>query len=202
MSERRLGVLWLRHGAGVGVVCAEGTVHGPIVSRQPFRTQKFGKKELRNYGTLRSLRVSSATLTTPIASSRAPLPTRYATIETHMRSIVRWPFYRRACLHRAAYMVNSCVCFSSSPTSKPMTILQLLATRLIRRSFAIAAASSSTATGAPSAWRVPRLWRCVAPPLRLVATSPPLAAGRPHTSPPITFDGPTLARVLRVALLS
>ena len=23
---------------------------------------------------------------------------------------------RRACLHRAAYMVNSCVCFSSSPT--------------------------------------------------------------------------------------
>ena len=54
MSERRLGVLRLRHGAGVGVghVCAEGTVHGPIVSRQPFRTQKFGKKELRNYGTL------------------------------------------------------------------------------------------------------------------------------------------------------
>ena len=33
-------------------------------------------------------------------------------------------------------------------------------------------------------------------------TSPPLAAGRPHTSPPITFDGPILARVLRVALLS
>ena len=71
-----------------------------------------------------------------------------------------------------------------------------------RRSFAIAAVSSSTATGAPSAWRVPRLWRCVAPPLRLVATSPPLAAGLPHTSPPITFDGPILARVLRVALLS
>jgi len=82
---------------------------------------------------------------------------------------------------RAAYMVNSCVCFSSSPTSKPMTILQLLATRLIRRNFAIAAVSSSTATGAPSAWRVPRLCRCVSPPLRLVATSPPLAAGRPHT---------------------
>jgi hypothetical protein len=36
---------------------------------------------------------------------------------------------------------------------------------------------------------------------QLVATSPPLAAGRPHTSPPITFDGPTFARVVRVALL-
>ena len=43
-------------------------------------------------------------------------------------------------------MVNSCVCFSSSPTSKPTTTLQLLATRLTRRSFVIAAASSSTAT--------------------------------------------------------
>ena len=54
MSERRLGVLRLLHGAGVGVghVCAEGTVHGPIVSLQPVRTKKFGKKELRNYGTL------------------------------------------------------------------------------------------------------------------------------------------------------
>ena len=30
-----------------------------------------------------------------------------------------------------------------------------------------------------------------APPPQLVATSPPLAAGRPHTSPPITFDGPS-----------
>ncbi len=105
-----------------------------------------------------SLRVSSAKLTTLITSSRAPLPTRYAIIETHMRSIVRWPFYRRACLHRAASTVNSCVCFSSSPTSKPMTTLQLLAMRLIRRSFAIAAVSSSTATGAPSAWRVLRLY--------------------------------------------
>jgi hypothetical protein len=44
-----------------------------------------------------SLRVSSATLTTLITSSRAPLRTRYATIVTHMRSIVRWSFYRRAC---------------------------------------------------------------------------------------------------------
>jgi hypothetical protein len=57
MSERRPGVTRLRHGAGVrvGHVCAEGTVHGPIVSRQPqecSRTQNFGKKELRNYGTL------------------------------------------------------------------------------------------------------------------------------------------------------
>jgi hypothetical protein len=39
-------------------------------------------------------------------------------------------------------------------------------------------------------------------PDRCVKTSsPPLAVGRPHTSSPITFDGPTLARVLRVALL-
>ena len=57
MSERRPGVTRLRQGAGVGVghVCAEGTVHGPIVSRQPlacFPDPKFGKKELRNYGTL------------------------------------------------------------------------------------------------------------------------------------------------------
>ena len=63
MSERRPGVPRLRHGAGVGVghVCAEGTVHGPIVlvlgsrlpaATQSSRTQKFGKKELRNYGTL------------------------------------------------------------------------------------------------------------------------------------------------------
>ena len=38
MSERRPGVPRLRHGAGVGVghVCAEGTVHGPIVSLQPL----------------------------------------------------------------------------------------------------------------------------------------------------------------------
>jgi len=59
MSERRPGVPRLRHGAGVGVghVCAEGTVHGPIVSRQPCRTQKFGKKELRNYGTLQVRRL-------------------------------------------------------------------------------------------------------------------------------------------------
>ena len=52
MSERRPGVTRLRHGAGVrvGHVCAEGTVHGPIVSRQPLcvlpgswqkRTQKL-----------------------------------------------------------------------------------------------------------------------------------------------------------------
>ena len=49
MSERRLGVLRLRHGAGVGVghVCAEGTVHGPIVSRQQLRAHpdpKFWQK--------------------------------------------------------------------------------------------------------------------------------------------------------------
>jgi hypothetical protein len=35
-----------------------------------------------------------------------------------------------------------------------------------------------------------------------VATSLPLAACRPHTSPPISFPRPTLARVARVALLS
>jgi hypothetical protein len=49
MSERRPGVPRLRHGAGVGVgqVCAEGTVHGPIVSRQPlacFPDPKFWQK--------------------------------------------------------------------------------------------------------------------------------------------------------------
>jgi hypothetical protein len=49
MSERRPGVTRLRHGAGVrvGHVCAEGTVHGPIVSRQPpacFPDPKFWQK--------------------------------------------------------------------------------------------------------------------------------------------------------------
>jgi len=47
--------------------------------------------------------------------------------------------------------------------AKPTITLQLLVTRHTRRSFAIAAASSSTATGAPSGWHVLRLWRCVAP---------------------------------------
>ncbi len=47
MSERRMGVPRLRHGAGVGVghVCAEGTVHGPISHSGPKiwkkRTQKL-----------------------------------------------------------------------------------------------------------------------------------------------------------------
>ena len=50
MSERRPGVTRLRHGAGVrvGHVCAEGTVHGPIVSRQPpacFQDPKFLAKK-------------------------------------------------------------------------------------------------------------------------------------------------------------
>ena len=38
MSERRPGVPRLHHGAGVGVghVCTEDTVHGPIVSRKPL----------------------------------------------------------------------------------------------------------------------------------------------------------------------
>ena len=50
MSERRPGVTRLRHGAGVrvGHVCAEGTVHGPIVSRQPpacFPDPKFLAKK-------------------------------------------------------------------------------------------------------------------------------------------------------------
>ena len=46
MSERRLGVLRLRHGAGVGVghVCAEGTVHGPIVSRSHSGPKNLAKK--------------------------------------------------------------------------------------------------------------------------------------------------------------
>jgi hypothetical protein len=48
MSERRPGVPRLRHGVGVGVghFCAEGTVHGPIVSRSHASwTQNFGKKK-------------------------------------------------------------------------------------------------------------------------------------------------------------
>ena len=40
-----------------------------------------------------------------------------------------------------------------------------------------------SAQDAVASWHVPRMWSCVAPPPRLVATSPPLAAGRPHTSP-------------------
>ena len=46
MSERRLGVLRLRHGAGVGVghVCAEGTVHGPIVSGSHSGPKNLAKK--------------------------------------------------------------------------------------------------------------------------------------------------------------
>jgi hypothetical protein len=109
---------------------------------------------------------------------------------------------RCACLHRDVSMASSCVCSPSSPTSKPTITLQLLVTRHTRRSFAIAAASSSTATGAPSVWHVLRLWRCVAPPPQLVATSLPLAACRPHTSSPMTIPGPTIGRVARVALLS
>jgi len=83
-----------------------------------------------------------------------------------------------------AYMVYSCVCFSSSqsPTSKPMTILQLLATRLIRRSFAIAAVSSSTATGAPSAWRVPIALRG-APTTARRHVSTPRRRPPPHLAP-------------------
>ena len=46
MSERRPGVPRLRHGAGVGVghVCAEGTVHGPIVSRSHSGPKNLAKK--------------------------------------------------------------------------------------------------------------------------------------------------------------
>jgi hypothetical protein len=71
--------------------------------------------------------------------------------------------------------------------------LLLLATRVTRRSFAIAAASSSTATCAPSVWRVLRLYPTTA---RRHVSAP--RRRPPHTSPPITFDGPTLARVVRV----
>ena len=52
-------------------------------------------------------------------------------------------------------MVNSCVCFSSSPTSKPTTTLQLLATRLTRRSFVndLACAQAVALRGAPTTAR-------------------------------------------------
>jgi hypothetical protein len=172
-----------------------------LIGRRQYATTSYATTSLApaDQG---SLRASSAILTTLITSSRAPLPTRYATIVTHMHATVRWPFYRRACLHRDVSMASSCVCFSSSPTSKPTTTLQLLVTRLTRRIFAITAASSSTATGVSSAWHVIKPWRCVALPPQLVATSLPLAACRPHTSPLITFPGLTLARVARVALLS
>ncbi len=102
-------------------------------------------------------------LRNPDASSRAPLPTRSASIVTHITAIDRWPFYRRACLHRDVSMASSCVCFSSSPTSKPTITLQLLATRHTRKSFVTAAVSSFTATGAPLGWRALRLWRSVVP---------------------------------------
>ena len=148
-----------------------------------------------------SLRVSSATLTTLITSSRAPLPTRSTTIVTHINAIDRWPFHRRACLHRDVSMASSCACSSSSPRSKPTITLRLLVTRHTRRSFAIAAASSSTATGAPLAWRAQAVALRGAPP-QLVATSLPLAACRPHTLPPITFPVPTMGRVAKVAILS
>jgi hypothetical protein len=45
-----------------------------------------------------TLRVSSATLTTQIKSSRAPLLTRFATIVTHINAIGRWLSCRHACL--------------------------------------------------------------------------------------------------------
>jgi hypothetical protein len=47
MSERRPGVPRLRHGVGVGVghVCVEGTVHGPIVSRSHASRPKSWQKK-------------------------------------------------------------------------------------------------------------------------------------------------------------
>ena len=74
-----------------------------------------------------TLRVGSATLTTRTASSRALLPTRSAPIVTHINAIDRCPFFRCACLHWDESMASSCVCFSSSPTSKPTITLIVFA---------------------------------------------------------------------------
>jgi hypothetical protein len=111
-----------------------------------------------------TLRVSSATLTTQIKSSRAPLLTRFATIVTHINAIGRWLSCRHACLPRDASIAISCICFSSSPTNRQTTTLMSLDIRRTKRSFATAAVSSFTATGAPLGWHVLKLWRCVAPP--------------------------------------
>jgi hypothetical protein len=71
---------------------------------------------------------------------------------------------RHTCLSRDASMTSSCVCFSSSPTSRQTTTLRSLDIRRTKRSFASVAVSSFTATGAPLGWHVLKLWRCVAPP--------------------------------------
>jgi hypothetical protein len=60
-----------------------------------------------------SIRVSSATLTTRIKFSRAPLLTRSATTVTPINAIGRWLSCPHACLPRDASMASSCVCFSS-----------------------------------------------------------------------------------------
>ena len=73
-------------------------------------------------------------------------------------------FLQACCLPRDASMASSCVCFSSSPTSRQTTTLRSLDIRRTKRSFATAAVSSFTATGAPLGWHVLKLWRCVAPP--------------------------------------
>jgi len=57
------------------------------------------------------------------------------------------------------------------------------------RSFVTVAASSSSKTGAPSAWHVLRLWRYVVLPPPRVATSLPLAARRPSTWPTMIMTG-------------
>jgi hypothetical protein len=59
-------------------------------------------------------RCADLTLTTLLT---APLPTRSATIRTHITAIARWPVYRRACLHRDVSTASSCACSSSSPRS-------------------------------------------------------------------------------------
>ena len=63
-----------------------------------------------------------------------------------------------------------------------------------KEEFVTATASSSTATGAPSGWRVLRLRRCVAPPPLRVATSLRLATCRPSTWSPTGMPGPTGTR--------
>jgi hypothetical protein len=54
------------------------------------------------------LKASSATPTTRTTSSRAPLPTRSATIATHIAATGMWLSCRRACLPRAASTASSC----------------------------------------------------------------------------------------------
>ena len=134
-------------------------------------------------------KASYATPTIRTASLRAPLPTRSANIATHIAATGMWPSCRRACLPRGAFMASSCVCFTSSQTSRRTTTSRPLGTSPSARSSVIDAAFSSSKTGAPSGWHALRLWHYVALPPPRAAMLLPLAARRPSIWPTMIMTG-------------